>query len=131
MLERLGHHSFELPVSTIGIDIRAQMSGWHALAQISLFGELGIIGPMRKLARDARVRGDDLTATAFDFICSDELTHLRTARGWLKKLQPRGIDHIERETKQIAAHLLDRAGILNEDYYLALSKSQIAELLGE
>ncbi len=120
------------PVSTIGIDIRAQMTGWDALSQISLFGELGIVRPMRALAKRARSRGDTETAQAFDFICSDETQHLRKMIGWMQSHHPAGdLAEIETRTRAIAAKLLAQANVVGEDFYLAMSKSEISALLGE
>lgn len=132
MLEELGLRPQDFPVSTIGIDLRARLTGWEALAQISLFGELSIIGPMRHLAEQARERGDLATARSFEFICSDEVLHLRNALRWLKTMHPaQDISAVEAQTRRSAARLLAERGLVREAEYMELSKSDIFALLGE
>jgi hypothetical protein len=132
MLEANGIPSADLPVSTIGIDLRARMEGWEALAQISLFGELGIIGPMRRLARQARSRNDAVTAMAFEFICADERFHLRNALYWFKNVHPaRDLAVLEASTRRTAGRLLAERGLIEEAAYEELDKREISKLLGE
>lgn len=132
LLERISGDPFAYPCSMIGIEVRSRLGGWDALAQISLFGELNIIGPMRALAYAARAQGDEVTARAFDYICSDESLHLRRIRRWLKEQHPLGdLDEIERFTKRRAGALLEELGVMGEEYFVNLSSEQIFELLGE
>ena len=132
LIEAHGLCNETLPVSTIGIDVRAQMSGWQALTQITMFGELGIIGPMRQLAKDARKNEDWSTCHAFEFISSDELQHLRRSTSWIASAHPAGsLDAAEEDARRCAAKLLASEGVVGEDYYLQLSKREIFEMLGE
>lgn len=132
LLFTYGVNADELPVSTIGIDLRIRMRGWTALAQISLFGEAGIIGPMRALAHDAKGRHDFQTANAFAAIVRDELFHLKCGMGWLLKEHPdSSLEAIENNTKAKAAEILSELGIVNIEYYLGLSRKEICDLVGE
>jgi hypothetical protein len=132
LLAHLGLDPFGQPCSMIGIAVRAALGGWDALAQISLFGELNIIGPMRSLAARARDRDDRVVANCFDFICADESLHLRRIRRWLRSDHPLGeIDAITRHTQEVAGRELERAGVIGEDYFVRLSGTEVFELLGE
>jgi hypothetical protein len=132
LIDALGHSQEDLPVSVIGIGVRAQMTGWQALTQITMFGELGIIRPMLDLANSARSHADTETANAFDFIANDELLHLRTSSSWIRRNHPAGsVKAAEEEAQRVAGSLLERAGILGEDYYITLTKAEIFEILGE
>jgi len=132
LLEHLGHDPFTFPCSMIGIMVRSMLGGWDALAQISLFGELNIISPMRSLATRARWRGEGVIADSFEFICSDEAQHLKRIRRWLKSHHPLGdLDTITSHTQRRAGQELERAGVLNEEYFVGLTKAQVFKLLGE
>lgn len=132
LLAERGIDPFSVSCSMIGINVRGAMRGWDPLAQISLFGELGIIGPMRALARDARARDDDAVATSFEFIVADELMHLRRLRRLIHTHHPAGsITAAEEHVRRLAARLLAEQGVVGEDYYLSLNRREITELLGE
>ena len=131
-LDELCADGFAPACSMIGINLRAAMNGYDAWAQITLFGELGIIGPMRALARSARERGDHRTQAMFDFVCADEVMHLRESRRWLDELHPAGGLEAAAETvRRLAARLLDEQGVLPTEHYLALSREEIFALVGE
>ncbi|MGW0212197.1 hypothetical protein ACWDZ8_43125 [Streptomyces sp. NPDC003233] len=132
LLEHLDLDPYAVPCSMIGIEVRARLGGWDALAQISLFGELNIIGPMRSLAARAHAVGDHVVGDAFDFICSDESQHLKRIRRWLRELHPLGdLAAIEEHTKRLAGRELERAGVIGEDYFVRLTSREIFDLLGE
>lgn len=132
ILDECGEDGFSPACSMIGINLRAAMNGYDAWAQITLFGELGIIGPMRALARSARERGDHRTQSVFDFICSDEVMHLRDSRRWLEATHPAGgLEAVAETVRQLAARLLDEQGVLPTEHYLALSREEIFALVGE
>jgi hypothetical protein len=132
LLERAGYDPFALECNMVGINVRAAMDGWEALTQISVFGELGIISPMRALAGEARRRGDTVTGRAFEFITSDEVNHLRRVRSWIRRRHPAGSIAAAADAARIqAARLLAAEGICGEDYYLERTPSEISALLGE
>lgn len=132
LLERAGFDPFALECNMVGINVRAAMDGWEALTQISVFGELGIIAPMRALATDARRRGDAVTGTAFEFITSDEVSHLRRVRSWIRRRHPAGsIAAAAAAARARAAAILAAEGACGEDYYLELTPAEITALLGE
>lgn len=132
LFEHMGLDPYAYPCSMIGIEVRARLGGWDALAQISLFGELNIISPMRELAARAHRLGDKVAGDAFDFICSDESLHLQRIRAWLRSNHPLGdLESIEAHTKRRAGQELERAGVLGEEYFVNLSSREIFELLGE
>ena len=132
LLEHMGLDPYAYPCSMIGIEVRSRLGGWDALAQISLFGELNIIAPMRQLAGRAHRRGEPVVANAFDFICSDEALHLKRIRAWLRTHHPLGdLAEIEEHTKRRAGQELEGLGVLGEEYFVGLTSAQIFELLGE
>jgi hypothetical protein len=132
VLEERGNDGFDLACSMIGINLRAAMNGYDAWAQITLFGELAIIRPMRELARRATAVGDERIAAVFGFICSDEVLHLRESRDWLERLHPAGgLEAAAEAVRREAARLLSERGVLAEEQYLALTPAEIFALVGE
>lgn len=132
LLAARGKQPFAVHCNMVGIDVRARMRGWDALAQISLFGELSIIKPMRRLVEQARARGDAEVARSFDFICSDESLHLRRGLRWLRERHPAGsLEGAEQVVRRRAAVLLHELGIVNEDYAARLTRRDIARIVGE
>jgi hypothetical protein len=132
LLAARGEDPFRFQCSMIGIKVRGAMDGWGAWTQITLFGELGIVGPMRRIERAAKERGDVLTAAAFGYICRDETMHLRSSRDLITRHHPAGsLAAAEAITRQRAGALLAQFGILSEEQYQALDNRQIFELLGE
>jgi hypothetical protein len=132
LLAERGDDPYRYECSMIGIRVRGAMQGWDAWTQITVFGELGIIGPMRRLERRARELGDDRTAAAFGFICQDETLHLRDSRRLLALHHPAGdLDRAAEAARRQAGALLDEYGLLPEEQFQQLSPRQIFELLGE
>ncbi|WP_330334620.1 hypothetical protein OHS33_35890 [Streptomyces sp. NBC_00536] len=129
--ERFGD-PFAYECSMIGIRVRGQMTGWHAWTQITVFGELGIIGPMRALERTARRRGDDRIAHAFGFIASDETMHLRDSRRLLDRNHPAGgLARAADAARARAGRILEELGLYDAEQFAQLDERQIFELLGE
>lgn len=132
MLAERGADAFGLTCSMIGIDVRAEMDGYDAWAQITLFGELSIIRPMRELARRAAAGGDLRAAAVFEFICADEVLHLRESRRLLDRLHPAGgLEATAEAVRRRAAQLLSAHGVMDEEQYMALSRDEIFALVGE
>jgi hypothetical protein len=131
-LSRLGFDPYDVPCGVIGINVRSPLPPELALAQISVFGELNIVGPMRRLSQSAYQRGDRDTGITFDFIHADELIHLRRGRAWLKAISPnKDLASLEREAKEVAIKRLLEEGVIGEDYAMNLTPSEIGELIGE
>jgi hypothetical protein len=132
ILTELGYDPYAYDCSMIGIRLRGAMPGWDAWTQITLYGELGIIGPMRALEREARRRGDDRTAEVFAFICRDETLHLKESRELLAAHHPAGdLVAAGAAARRLAGGILDDLGVLSAERYAELDERQIFELLGE
>jgi hypothetical protein len=132
LLAERGFDPYELSCATIGIRLRAAMDGWDAWAQITLYGELAIIGPMRELAKAAALRGDERASAVFGFICADEVMHLRESRRLLDAGHPGGgLEEAAAAARRRAADLMDQFGIMPKEKYLSLSASEIFALVGE
>ncbi|MEU3563670.1 hypothetical protein [Kitasatospora sp. NPDC006786] len=132
LLAERGADPYDYECSMIGIRVRGAMSGWDAWTQITLFGELGIIGPMRALVREAQERGDDRTAAAFGFVCRDETMHLRDSRRLLAAHHPLGdLSAAGERARTHAGQTLQKLGLFEYERFQELDGRQIFELLGE
>ncbi len=131
-LNELGLEPFSVPCSVIGINVRAPMPPELAFAQINLFGELNIVSRLRRLAQEARRRGDERFARMFDFIHADEVSHLRRGRELLKLFAKDGdIDQIEDDARRMAARRLSEEGVVGENYALQMTRDELFALMGE
>ena len=75
-----GYDPFELPNRLTGSTCRGPMEPAFAMAEINLFGEVGVLKTIGGLIDVAAERGDELLHHAADFIRSDERTHVRKGR---------------------------------------------------
>ncbi|WP_113704623.1 hypothetical protein [Nonomuraea lactucae] len=132
LLAERGVDPYGYECSMIGIRVRGAMSGWDAWTQITLFGELGIIGPMRALVREAQKRGDDRVAAAFGFVCRDETMHLHDSRRLLAEHHPLGdLSAAGERARAHAGRTLQELGLFEAEQFEKLDGRQIFELLGE
>jgi hypothetical protein len=131
-LARLGFDPFGVPCGIIGINVRAPLAPELALAQISIFGELNMVGRLRRLSQWAYQSHDRPTGIGFDFIHADELIHLRRGRAWLKTLSTTDdLTTLQKETRAVAIKRLIEEGVIGEDYAMNLTANEIGELIGE
>lgn len=130
-LAALGHDPFAVPCGIIGIKVRSPLSPELAFAQISIFGELGVVGELRRLHHDALRHGDVATARMLDFIHADELTHLRRGRALLETWAHGDLATLERRAREAAVQRLHEEGVVGEDYLSSLGPREIGRLLGE
>jgi hypothetical protein len=131
-LAQLGFDPYDVPCGIIGINVRAPLPPELALAQISIFGELNMVGRLRRLAQWAYQSKDRPTGIGFDFIHADELIHLRRGRAWLKTLRNSDdLTALQKETRAVAIRRLLEEGVIGEDYAMNLTAKEIGELIGE
>lgn len=127
----MGFDPFQIPCGMIGINVRAPLAPEIALAQINIFGELNIIGALKKLARKGYQRGDSLFAPVFDFIHADETNHLRKGRSHLNSFpQYRDLKELQEAARCAAIQRLREEGVLGEDYASDLTEKEISALIG-
>ena len=75
-----GYDPFELPNRLTGSTCRGPMEPAFAMAEINLFGEVGVLKTIGGLIDVAAERHDELLVHAADYIRSDERTHVRKGR---------------------------------------------------
>src|SRR6185436_16099477 len=79
----MGYNPFELPNRLTSSTCRGPMTDEQAafaMAEINLFGEVGVLKTINDLIDVARTSDDAVLAHAADFIRSDERTHVRNGQ---------------------------------------------------
>ena len=72
-----GYDPFELRNRLTGSTCRGPMEPAFAMAEINLFGEVGVLEDHQRLIDTARERTTNCSGHIADFIRSDERTHVR------------------------------------------------------
>ena len=127
-----GYDPFELPNRLTGSTCRGPMEPAYAMAEINLFGEVGVLKTIGGLIHVAAERHDDLLYHAADFIRSDERTHVRKGRHIIRVMTDLGSQQLEQRTRELFTECLVSLGIVNRDMdVFTVSRDDIEFLVGE
>ena len=108
-----GYDPFELPNRLTGSTCRGPMEPAYAMAEINLFGEVGVLKTIGSLINVAAERHDDLLYHAADFIRSDERTHVRKGRHIIRVMTDLGSQQLEQRTRELFTECLVSLGIVH------------------
>lgn len=111
----LGYDPFELPNRLTGSTCRGPMEPEYAMAEINLFGEIGVLKTINGLIDEARKRDDYVVAHISDFIRSDERTHVRNGQHILKVMTNLGMQDLELRTRELFTECLVSLGAIKPD----------------
>jgi hypothetical protein len=127
-----GYDPFELPNRLTGSTCRGPMEPAYAMAEINLFGEVGVLKTIGSLINVAAERHDDLLYHAADFIRSDERTHVRKGRQIIRVMTDLGSQQLEQRTRELFTECLVSLGIVTRDMdVFTVSRDDIEFLVGE
>jgi hypothetical protein len=131
-LQAAGYDPFELRNRLTGSTCRGPMDPAFAMAEINLFGEVGVLKTINGLIDTARERQDALLVHIADFIRSDERTHVRKGQGILKCMTNLGAQDLERRTRELFTECLISLGAVKSDMdVFTVSREDIEHLVGE
>lgn len=133
-LQAIGYDPFELPNRLTSSTCRGPMEPAYAMAEINLFGEIGVLKTINHLIDEARRRDDSMVAHISDFIRSDERTHVRNGQHILKVMTDLGMQDLERRTRELFTECLVSLGAVKPDgdlFSFVLSREDIEQLVGE
>ena len=103
-----------------------------AMAEINLFGEVGVLKTINGLIDTARERQDALLVHIADFIRSDERTHVRKGTQILKCMTTLGAKALEQRTRELFTECLVSLGAVKSDMdVFTVSREDIEHLVGE
>lgn len=131
-LQAAGYDPFELRNRLTGSTCRGPMDPAFAMAEINLFGEVGVLKTINDLIDTARDRHDALLLHIADFIRSDERTHVRKGTHILKCMTDLGAQDLERRTRELFTECLVSLGAVKSDMdVFTVSREDIEQLVGE
>jgi hypothetical protein len=131
-LQAAGYDPFELRNRLTGSTCRGPMDPAFAMAEINLFGEVGVLKTINGLIDTARNRNDALLLHIADFIRADERTHVRKGQHILKCMTNLGAQQLELRTRELFTECLVSLGAVKPDMDIfTVSREDIEHLVGE
>ncbi|MBI2424521.1 MAG: hypothetical protein HYV27_16945 [Candidatus Hydrogenedentes bacterium] len=127
-----GYDPFELPNRLTGSTCRGPMEPEFAMAEINLFGEVGVLKTIHSLIEKARDENDTLLAHIADFIRSDERTHVKKGQHILRAMTDLDTPDLEQRTRELFTECLVTLGVVTKEFDLfTVSREDLEELVGE
>jgi hypothetical protein len=127
-----GYDPFELPNRLTSSTCRGPMEPAFAMAEINLFGEVGVLKTINQLIDAARDRQDELLRHISDFIRSDERTHVRKGGHIIKVMTDLEAKDLELRTRELFTECLVSLGAVKQDMdVFTVSREDIERLVGE
>lgn len=127
-----GYDPYELPNRLTSSTCRGPMEPEFAMAEINLFGEIGVLKTIGGLIDAAQERNDSALVHISDFIRSDERTHVRKGQHILKVMTDLGMQDLELQTRELFTECLVTLGALPPGgSFGTLSREEIEHYIGE
>jgi hypothetical protein len=127
-----GYDPFELRNRLTGSTCRGPMEPAFAMAEINLFGEVGVLKTINQLIDTAAERRDELLRHIADFIRSDERTHVRKGGRIIKVMTDLDAKDLELRTRELFTECLVSLGAVTKDMdVFTVSREDIEHLVGE
>ncbi|HVX15893.1 MAG TPA: hypothetical protein VHC22_32215 [Pirellulales bacterium] len=131
-LQAAGYEPFELANRLTGSTCRGPMEPAYAMAEINLFGEVGVIKTIGGLIDQSAEKHDDLLTHVADFIRSDERTHVRKGQHIIRVMTDQGMQDLEQRTRELFTECLVSLGAVTLDMdVFTVSREDIERLVGE
>jgi len=131
-MQAIGYDPFELPNRLTSSTCRGPMEPEYAMAEINLFGEIGVLKTINGLIDQARDRDDFVVAHISDYIRADERTHVRNGQHIIKVMTDMGMQDLELRTRELFTECLVSLGAIKPDGDLfTLSREDIERFIGE
>ncbi|MEO7678459.1 MAG: hypothetical protein ABIV39_17000 [Verrucomicrobiota bacterium] len=131
-LQACGYDPFELRNRLTGSTCRGPMEPAFAMAEINLFGEVGVLKTINHLIDAAANRNDALLYHIADFIRADERTHVRKGQGILKVMTDLESKALEERTRELFTECLVSLGAFKRDMdVFTVSREDLEHLVGE
>lgn len=131
-MQTSGYDPYELPNRLTGSTCRGPMEPAFAMAEINLFGEVGVLKTINQLVDKARDENDTLLAHISDYIRSDERTHVKKGQHILRVMTDLKMQDLEERTRELFTECMVNLGIVNKDMDLFIvSREDIEHLIGE
>lgn len=127
-----GYDPFELRNRLTGSTCRGPMEPAFAMAEINLFGEVGVLKTINGLIDTAADRGDEILRHVADFIRADERTHVRKGGRILEVMTDLKAKDLELRTRELFTECLISLGAVKADMdVFTVTREDIEHLVGE
>lgn len=127
-----GYDPFELRNRLTGSTCRGPMEPAFAMAEINLFGEVGVLKTINGLIDTAAERRDELLRHIADYIRSDERTHVRKGGRIIRVMTGLEAKDLELRTRELFTECLVSLGVVAKDMdVFTVSREDIEYLVGE
>jgi hypothetical protein len=127
-----GYDPFELRNRLTGSTCRGPMDPAFAMAEINLFGEVGVLKTINNLIDTAAERNDELLRHIADFIRADERTHVRKGQGIIGVMTDLEAKALEERTRELFTECLVSLGAFKKDMdVFTVSREDLEHLVGE
>jgi hypothetical protein len=128
-----GYDPFELPNRLTSSWCRGPMDATYGMAEINLFGEVGVMKNIPGVLERAGKAGDQLITHIADYIRSDERTHVRNGQKIIKTMTDLDMPTLELKTRQAFTQCLVTLGVIqpNGDPGFTISREDVEKFIGE
>ena len=127
-----GYDPFELRNRLTGSTCRGPMDPAFAMAEINLFGEVGVLKTINQLIDAAADRNDEVLRHVADYIRSDERTHVRKGSRIIGVMTDLDAKALELRTRELFTECLVSLGAVKKDMdVFTVSREDIERLVGE
>jgi len=127
-----GYDPFELRNRLTGSTCRGPMDPAFAMAEINLFGEVGVLKTINQLIDAAANRNDEVLRHVADYIRSDERTHVRKGGRIIGVMTDLDAKALEQRTRELFTECLVSLGAVKKDMdVFTVSREDIERLVGE
>ena len=127
-----GYDPFELRNRLTSSTCRGPMDPAFAMAEINLFGEVGVLKTINDLIDTAASRNDELLRHISDYIRADERTHVRKGTHIIEVMTNLDAKALELRTRELFTECLVSLGAIKKEIDMqTLSREEIEHLVGE
>ncbi len=127
-----GFDPFELPNRLTSSVCRGPMAAEFGMAEINLFGEVGVMKTIAGLMGRAQEHGDAVLTHIADFIRSDERTHVRNGQKILKAMTTLDNPTLELRTREEFTKCLLALGVIKDSREgFVISREDVERFIGE
>jgi hypothetical protein len=127
-----GYDPYELPNRLTSSTCRGPMEPQYAMAEINLFGEVGVLKTINDLVDQAHDRNDALLTHISDFVRADERTHVRKGQHILRVMTDMGMQDLELRTRELFTECLVNLGVVRAgEGFSIITREELEHYVGE
>jgi hypothetical protein len=131
-LQAIGYDPYELPNRLTSSTCRGPMEPAYAMAEINLFGEVGVLKTINDLVDKAQARNDSLLLHISDFVRADERTHVRKGQHILHVMTDLGMQDLEFRTRELFTECMVNLGVVRTEPELGvITREELEHYIGE